>query len=864
MSNYIGIDLGTTNSVIYVYDGTETVLIKSGIGNDVTPSVIFHDPRGRKQIGQEAYEKWPIHPKSCAKTFKRRMGEDHLIKLSAVNLTVTPEECSVEILKALFLYLPEEIRKSSETGTVITIPAAFNQKARYATRQAAEMTGIGKVELMQEPVAAMMGFMRSHSVDGIFLIYDLGGGTFDVAIAQSTGGKVNLLAHGGIEVCGGMDFDRLIVENIILPQLYEKYDLPDDLDNNVDFERFPFMLAYSAEQAKKELSGSGESTISIPPIGEDRWDEYLQDLNGKIIFEEIPLQRDSFDKLIAEKINDTINCARKTMEECGINAHDIDRIVWVGGPTHYKPLRDKVSSELGINGEIEIAKFKPMTAVAEGASLFAESIDWNSEDYKMKSTRGQISTDKLDLNFNFTARTPSDTSKIAVQLGGEVPLGFEFQIDSLDTGWTSGRIPLKHGTTVDVNLTKPGENTFKVVVYDAVGEPVSIEQDEIIITKTAAIVEAIPSPSSIGLVVHDRSIRKDILVPLIEKGESLPKAGSVDEKLKAGKTLESGSSDSLDFILLEGEFKEDLYANKDIGRFKINGTDFDEDEISEGADLICNYEIKNSAEITLVVEVPDIRGIFELSQTNFYSPEEGKINYSLIAKEVIEEGIAVRNRIIEIKEVVDDPKLDQALQKLETVYSLDSEESDPDKVKEAEQCIEQAKEILEEVKRKNRKEIRQIELNKELTFFDMYCRQHARPSEERAFDNLVLTAQQSIDNSDPDFEKHMNELGSRIFEILWRQPWFIIERFKRLISTPHIFQDKSRFEELAMKGKQLLGSDLIRRYEELPPEEKYETAFIDDGTIEELREIVRQIMLLPRVGSEMETDRDVVVNIFKE
>lgn len=863
MSNYIGIDLGTTNSVIYVYDGIETVLIKSTTTrNDVTPSVIYFDRLKRKQIGQGAYDIAPIHPKSCAKTFKRRMGEDHLIELSAVNLTVTPEECSVEILKALFLYLPEEIRKSSETGTVITIPAAFNQKARYATRQAAEMTGIDKVELMQEPVAAMMSFMRSHSADGIFLIYDLGGGTFDVAIAQSTGGKVNLLAHGGIEVCGGMDFDRLIVDNIILPQLNEKYDLPNDLDKNGDFERFPFMLAYSAEQAKKELSGSEESTISIPPIDKDFWDEYLQDLKGKTIFEEILLRRDTFDKLIAERINDTINCARKTMEECGVNAHDIDRIVWVGGPTHYKPLRDKVSSELGINGEIEISKYNPMTAVAEGASLFAESIDWSSEDYKMKPTRGQTSTDEIDLNFNFTARTPSDTSKIAVQIEGQAPLGFEFQIDSLDTGWTSGRIPLKHGTTVDVNLTKPGKNTFKVIVYDAVGEPISIEQDEIVITKTAAIVEAIPSPSSISLVVHDRSIRKDVLVPLIEKGDPLPKVGSIP--VKAGKTLTSGSSDSLDFNLLEGEFKEDIYANKSIGVFKIKGEEIVDGVIPEGADLICNYEIKNSAEIKLSVEVPDIRDIFESSQTDFYSPDSGKINYSEIAPEVIEEGIAVRNRIIEIREVVDDPKLDQALQKLETVYSLDSDESDPDKVKEAEQCIEQAKEILEEVKRKNRKEICQVELNSELTFFNMYCRQHARPSEERAFDNLVMTAQRSIDDNDTDFENHLNELGSRIFEILWRQPWFIIERFKRLISTPQVFRDKSRFEELAMKGKQLLGSDLIRRYEDLTPKEKYETAIIDDGTIEELREIVRQIMLLPRVGSEIETDRDVVINIFKE
>ena len=859
MSNFIGIDLGTTNSAICIYDGTETQILKSREQNDVTPSVIYFDRRGRKQIGQGAYDLEPIYFKSCAKLFKRRMGEAHLIKLPSVNLTVTPEECSVDILKELFGSLPEEIRKSSETGTVVTIPAAFNQKARNATRQAAEMAGIGKVELMQEPVASVMSFMRYvHEADGIFLIYDLGGGTFDVAIAQSTGGRVTLLAHDGIEKCGGRDFDRLIVDNIVLPQLHEEYDLPDNLDKNDNFIRFLPIVEYSTEQSKKDLSRKEDVTIVIPI--RDDWSDYLHDSKGRTIFHEIPLQRDTFNKLIAEKINDTVNRARKTMEECGVNAHDIDRIVWVGGPTIYKPLRDKVSSELGINGEI--SNLNPMTAVAEGASLFAESIDWSSDDYKMKSTRGQISTDELAISFNYTARTPGDTSKIAVQVGGQVPLGYEFQINSLDTAWTSGKIPLKHGTTVEVNLTKPWENTFKVVVYDAVGEPISIKQDEIIITNTAAIVEAIPSPSSIGLIVHDKSISRDILVPLIGKGDSLPKKDSIPD-LKAGKALESGSSESLHFILLEGEFKEDIYDNEYIGDFKINGTDLDEDVIPEGADLICNYEIKNSAEIKLQIEVPDIRGIFESSETDFYSPDEGKRDYTKIAKQIIEDGNAVRNSINEIKEVLDDPKLDQALRKIETALSLDYDESDPDQVKESEQCITQAKELLEEVRRKNRKEICQVELNNELTFFDMYCRQHARPSEERAFDNLVVTTQSSIDNNDSKFEDHIKELGSRIFEILWRQPWFIIERFKRLIKTPHIFGDKSRFEELTTKGKQFLGSDLIRRYEELSPEEKYKTAIIDDGTIEELREVVRQMMLTPRVGDDKSTDRDIVVNIFK-
>ena len=852
MSNFIGIDLGTTNSVICSYNGPKIQIHKSPERNDVTPSVIYFDPRGGKLIGYGAYDIAPVYHESCASLFKRRMGEDTPIELPGVGKTLTPEECSSDILKELFGYLPEEIRNSSETGTVITVPAAFNQKARNATRQAAEMAGTGKVELVQEPVAAVMGFMRVRKTDGIFLIYDLGGGTFDVAIAQSTGGKLTLLAHGGIEACGGRDFDRIIVDNIVLPRLHEEYDLPDEVSKDKNFSKFLRIVTRSAETAKSGLSRAEESIIQIPSRVD--WLHHLKDLKGNDIFEEISLQRDSVDKLIAEKINDTINCARKTMEECGVNPHDLENIVWVGGPTHYKPLRDKVSSELGIEGDMSV---DPMTVVAEGASLFAESIDWSSTDYKMKPTRGQISADELALSFNYTARTPSDTSKIVVQVRGQVPADSEFQVDNLDTAWTSGRIPLKHAATVDVPLRKPGENTFKVVVYDAVGEPITIEQDKIVIMKTEAVVETIPSSHSIALEVLDKSGGRPILAYLVRKNDPLPYKDLIE--LKADGKLEAGSSDSINFTLWEGEFEDNIRANEHIGNFKIEGADLDYGVISEGADLICNYEIKTSGEIKLKVEVPDIGGIFE----EVYSSDEGKSDYTTNAAEVIKDGITVRKSIEEIEKIVDDPKLDQAKRKLEASNSLDSDESDPEKVKEAEQSITQAKELLEEVKRKNRKEIHQVELDRELTFFDMYCRQHAKSAEESAFDSLVETAQRSIDNNDNNLDDYLNQLKARIFEILWRQPWFVIENFKQMVSRPHSYTDQSRFEELTIRGKQLLGSDLIRRYEELSPEEKYQSAFINDGTIEELRDIVREMMLIPRVGGGQITARDVAVNVFK-
>ena len=185
MKNYVGIDLGTTNSAISSFDGEDVRIWKSPEQNDVTPSVIYIDRRGNKYVGKRAYDSAPSNPDNAASLFKRLMGTSTPIHLPAVDMTKTPEECSAEVLKVLFGYLPEEIRNDENTGTVITVPAAFNQMQKDATMQAAELAGIGKVALMQEPVAAVMSVMRTRKSDGIFVIYDLGGGTLDVAIAES-------------------------------------------------------------------------------------------------------------------------------------------------------------------------------------------------------------------------------------------------------------------------------------------------------------------------------------------------------------------------------------------------------------------------------------------------------------------------------------------------------------------------------------------------------------------------------------------------------------------------------------------------------------------------------------------------------
>lgn len=804
MKNFIGIDLGTTNSAICSYDGSETRIWKSPEQNDVTPSAILIDRRGNKYLGIRAYDSAPWQQDNAALLFKRLMGTSTPVRLSAIDLVMTPEECSAEVLKVLFGYLPEEIRNDSDIGTVITVPAAFNLMQKDATMQAAQMAGIGKVALMQEPVAAVMSVMRARNTDGMFLIYDLGGGTLDIAIGESIGGRVNLLAHGGIAWCGGREFDRVLVDNIVKPWLLEQFNLPKDFSINPQFNTLIRVAAWAAERAKIELSSKDEVVIGL-----DESFVRVRDLSGNDIYFDIPLHRETLDKLIADQVTKSIEAAREALLNAALTSHDIDRIVFVGGPTNYKHLRDKVAFELGIPGSTDL---NPMTAVAEGASLFAESIDWNSPNRSRKNTRGQISSGGgLMLTFNFIARTPDVRAKIAVQLAGQVADGSEFQIDSIDTGWTSGRLQLKHGVIVDVTLPKTGENIFKVFIFDSVGGPIALEQDNIIITRTAATVGAIPASHSVAMEVLKKLGGHPVLDFLVKSGDSLPV--KVKRTYKAAKSLKAGAIDSLNFKLWEGEIEDPIKHNRFIGILKISGSDFDDGVIYAGANLECKCEILDSGNILIEVSIPCIGGIFP--GKNFYSRQEGQLDYTSASAFIVEEGERTLSRVDDISEVVDDPKLEQTRQKLESAVSLDPQETDPEKAKEADEQILEARKLLAQIRKEHLPKIRQIELDVVVSFFNEHVREHARPSEITTFHNLSKTAQRSIDRKDKDFEHHLDELRGKNFDILWRQDWFVIDRFKWMANSPHLFADKYRFEELSDIGTQFLRSDDIDKLRQI-------------------------------------------------
>lgn len=793
MKYYIGIDLGTTNSAICSYDGKNVRIWKSPEQNDVTPSAIYVDKRGNKYYGSKAYNQAPYNPNNSATLFKRFMGTSTKIELEAANLTLTPEECSAEILKVLFGYLPEEIRNDPETATVITVPAAFNQMKKDATLQAAKLAGLGKVALMQEPVAAIMSVMRTSKQEGIFLVYDLGGGTFDVSIAENINGKVNLLAHGGIEMCGGRDIDRMIFNQIVVPWLKDNFTLPDDLLVNRKYKTFCRVAQWATERAKIELSAMESSTIALSE-GEAR----ATDEDGNELYIDIDINREDVDGIIANLIEETVEATRETLTKAGLSSNDLERIVFIGGPTNYKPLRDKVAFELSLPADIDV---NPMTAVAEGASIFAESIDWSTESHNRKSTNKVVNT-SIDLSFKFTARTSADFAKVMCVLEKNLN-GYTIQFTSLDTGWSSGSASLKKNLMIDLPLSQNGENRFAVKVLDEFGHEISIGTSEITITKTLATIGAIPASHSIGVEVVDKLGGVPVLEFLVNEGDSLPKKGTIT--FKAGQTLKAGSNDSINIKLWEGNIQSPITDNRFIGVLKITGTNIDSGVVPTGADIECEYEMSDSGTINLEASIPCIGASF--GNHNFYSRQEGQPDLTDVDS-IAEQGRSVIERIDSMSEKVDDPQLESARKKAEMAANIDSQEDcDPEDVQKANNELLEAKKLINKTRQDNLKVIRQMDLDSCVKFFDDVVRQFAKPAEEHSFDNLVRTAQRSIDRNDADFDNILDNLKTKNTIILLRQDWFIVDWYQRATSTSSNYLDQARFNELKRLGDQALADD---------------------------------------------------------
>lgn len=784
---FIGIDLGTTNSAITSFDGKNTRVWKSPEQNDVTPSVIYIAKRGGRFYGKKAYDNAPLNPENTAQLFKRLMGSSTKIKVADIEMT--PEECSAEILRTLFGYLPEDVRNDKKTGTVITVPAAFNQMQKNATKEATFSAGINKVALIQEPVAAIMSVAKQQNINGLFVVYDFGGGTFDVSIAERAGNKINLLTNDGIAFCGGRDFDKLLLDNIVVPWLKNNFNLPDGFRINEKYAKLIRMATWATEQAKIELSAKETASVQL-----DESVIRCSDESGNEIYLDVPLSRDQYNNLIFPKIDETIEKTREVISNVGLKPEDINYVVFVGGPTQYKPLRDRVSQQLGIAPSTDV---NPMTAVSEGAAIYAESVDFETAKGGQKADKGIIKAQSFGLEFRYNARTSSDKAKIAVVFKNADKLNFVFK--SQNTGWTSGKLTLSSGSIVTVDLTEMGENSFSVQCFDENGTEVKLPESNITIAKTLINIGKIPCAHSVGVELEDPVTGKPILDYLIKKDDLLPKSGTV--KYKTTKRISAGSNDSISFKLWEGEIADPVEYNRFIGEISISGNSFEYGIIPVGSEIVCDYTFSDSGNIETKVTVPSV-GITETKDS--YDRLSGQIDFNNDDTKIVSEAQSVLEKIEELSENIFDEKLDEAATKIRS-YLDRSDDLDAEDLQTLFEITQTGKGVVASFMRENKAIVWQQNLDSAMDGFSD-LESNATEAQKNMIYKLQDNIQRAIDANSSTAEKLLAQLHDAIAKVAFNNDDIFYAIFASMAQNPQEFTNQALFNQLVNQGCQCIQS----------------------------------------------------------
>ena len=349
MGKIIGIDLGTTNSCVSIFEGGEAVVMANAEGLRTTPSVVAF--KGDNIIVGQKAKNQAMTNKDTVVSIKRDMGTDKKVKISATNKEYTPQEISAMILsdlkKTAENYLGETVKEA-----VITVPAYFNDSQRQATKDAGKIAGLDVKRIINEPTAAALAYgLDKQEKDEKVLVYDLGGGTFDVSVLDIGGGVFEVLATSGNNKLGGDDFDKRIMDYLV--DEFKKENGIDLTKDKMAMQR----LKEAAEKAKKDLSGMSSTEISLP---------FLSQNDDGPVHMNMTLSKAKFEDLIRDLVESTLTPVRDALKEAGLTANKIDKVLLVGGSTRIPMVQELIKKELGKEPSKGV---NPDEVVAMGAAI---------------------------------------------------------------------------------------------------------------------------------------------------------------------------------------------------------------------------------------------------------------------------------------------------------------------------------------------------------------------------------------------------------------------------------------------------------------------------------------------------------------
>lgn len=804
-----GIDLGTTNSLIAKFNKGTVEVFKNPIGfKETLPSVVGF----RKEsilIGDKAKEYTEKDPKNVKSRFKRKMGTAESFKIETLGQSKTPVELSAFVLKELkrFIHTGE-----SPESVVITVPASFDMLQANATKEAGYKAGFKQVNLLQEPIAASLAYAnKEKNIDlknSQWMVYDLGGGTFDVALVKIIEGELKIVDHEGDNYLGGSDFDARIVENIIVPQLEKKgkfTDLISQMKSETGrYNRFWYSLLHKAEEAKIELSAQLSAIIDLSRSN-------IKDENEKEIDDEIVITRSEYENLIKDEIDRTADMLRKILTRNSLRPNELKFVLMVGGATYTPFIRKRIEEllEIPVNTGID-----PTNAIVIGAAYFAATKEVNFNEASLEKPLKQVSR-KVKVSYN---RASKESEEIfAARVEGAIE-GLFYRIIREDGGYDSGLKKLSAKIAEDLPLKEDAYNIFTFAIYDTQNNPVPTNIDTIQIAQGIYNVTGQVLPHDLSLVKDNLETGDISLVSIFKKNTVLPTKAKMTAEVN--KTISQGSSDEvIRIIVVEGPSENHPSANKKLGELFINGKQVGRD-LHRGSEIDLSFELSESRDLSVSAYInpsgPEFSGIFKAKYTN--------VDVDLLAEEVQllevrleeekEEALACENY-----EVVDKlENLSETIKELHgeaMILTLTPDDTTDNRYK----LDERKRKIAEEIGRlTSGKQIEQLRSEYQTVKSETtdLVNESGNDLERRQLHEIVTREYTFINSTNPQkIEAEISQLRRLSYRILRRTPSFLTGWFQHLTSKRETFNDQIQAKNLIEAGKKHIESEDYDRLAEV-------------------------------------------------
>ncbi len=610
-----GIDLGTTNSSICRMEKGEPVVIKTDTLKDTLPSCISVNRRGSIIVGDAAYRTMKSDKRRASKTgqiqdsntyieFKRTMGTDTKYHSSNIDRDFSSEELSAEVLKTLKSFVTDEVFRS----VVITVPAKFTVGQKTATIEAAKLAGFDHCELLQEPIAASFAYgLSSEQKNGIWMVFDFGGGTFDAALLKVEDGIMQVFDTAGDNYLGGKDLDAAIVDKIIIPYLKENYAIDGILADSEKNSVLRDAMKTYAEDVKNQLSFKNSEDIlsNLGDLGEDEDGEEIE-------LDMTVTQQQVFDAMrpIFQK---SVDVCKTLLERNNLKGADLNKLILVGGPTHSPLIRQMLREQITPNVDTSI---DPMTAVATGAALYA-----STKDADVKDDDIEVGTIKLEIGYKATSVQQSEWVSVMLDKtgsGANCPNKVLVEFVRSDNAWSSGKTEVdENGNVIEANLISGKPNSFSVVVYNEKGDQLPCFPSEITIISGTDVGSA-PLPYNIGIAIWSDRKEKAVFKAAtgLEKNKPLPAVGVING-LSTTKQLRPGlSSDVMTVPIYQCE--DDPEAGRSAALYEyvadviVDGEEV-ESLIPENSPVDITLKVDSSEQMTMEIYFPSVD--FSISKT---------------------------------------------------------------------------------------------------------------------------------------------------------------------------------------------------------------------------------------------------------